>query len=430
MKQKIKAFISRILDTKYDFRIRSFYILAIAGIIMSLFSVITSLAFSAWSNAVVGAALNLLSVGMLIFTRRTGKYKVAYAISIGVGFLMLFPMLFFTSGGYRSGVVLLFIFAVIFTVLMLKGKAAVLISFLEIILYAVVCIIGYYHPEYVSEFETEGEILIDVILSGCSVSITCCIVLFLHLREYSIQSNLLKEKNEKLKHYDEAKSTFLTTVAHEIKNPLNSISLHARDTYELLEEEPLEIEVMRENLKIIEKSVVRIDRIVVDLMDTVAIEQGRLALSLAPMRLATLLREESEEYFRKNYNNGNQLVLDLDEELPPISADYARIEQVLFNLLSNAIKYTKNGTITITLSRRENNQIVCVSDNGQGMSEQMRERALEGYVSASKEYWRHGIGLFVSHQIVEAHGGKIWIESKFGEGTKVAFILPEQGEEE
>ena len=182
---------------------------------------------------------------------------------------------------------------------------------------------------------------------------------------------------------------------------------------------------MKENQKTIEKMVVRIDRIVVELMDTVAIEQGRLSLDIAPLRLSRLLTEAANTYFGKNYTGGNTLKLELDETLPPINADYARIMQVVTNLLSNSMQHTKNGIITVSLKSRGEGQLVSVSDTGEGMGEELKNKALEGYVSVSKEYWRHGIGLYVCHKIITAHKGDIWIESELGKGTTVSFTLPQ-----
>ena len=159
-------------------------------------------------------------------------------------------------------------------------------------------------------------------------------------------------------------------------------------------------------------------------MDTVAIEQGRLSLDLVPMRLSQLLREAAEAYFGKNDLGENKLVLKIDDRLPPILADYARIMQVITNILSNSLRHTHNGIINITLQKQGENQLVSISDNGGGMSAEMKAKALDGYVSVSKEYWRHGIGLYVCNRIVEAHGGKIWIESELGKGTTVSFTLP------
>ena len=134
-----------------------------------------------------------------------------------------------------------------------------------------------------------------------------------------------------------------------------------------------------------------------------------------------------EKDFSSHPSSGNnQLVLTIQPNLPEISADPERLIQVVTNLISNAERHTRNGIITISLSGGPRWQTICVSDTGSGMSEEMRKNALKGYVSADKDYWRHGIGLYVYHQIITAHGGKIWIESEEGKGTRVFFSLPEE----
>ena len=338
----------------------------------------------------------------------------------------VFPIMFFTSGGYHGGMPAFFVFAIIFTVLMLEKWRALIVSLLEIVLYMGLCLIAYHFPDTVTPFATEADRLADILLAFVSVSTVCGIVLYFHLKEYNQQQILLKEQNQRLRSLDNAKSTFLTTVAHEIKNPLNSISLHARDTSELLEEEPLDFSLMQENLRTIEQSVMRIDRIVLDLMDTVSIEQGRLALSLVPSDLGALLHSVEKDFSSHPSSGNNQLVLTIQPDLLEISADPERLIQVITNLISNAERHTQNGTITISLTGEPGWQTICVSDTGTGMSEEMRKNALKGYVSADKDYWRHGIGLYVCHQIITAHGGKIWLKSQEGEGTQVFFSLPEE----
>lgn len=420
----IKRIITRFFDRELDFRVRLFNVLAIAGTGISGATLLLNIITAMWASAVLSAFLTVLSGGLLIFTYKTGKYQVGYIVTITVIFMILFPVLFFTSGGYKGGMPSMFIFAVLFTVLMLKGKAALLVSLAEILEYIVSAVIGYIKPECITWFSTEAQMLADILITTTAVSISCGVVLFLHLREYEAQRIKLARQNEQLKRNDEVKSVFLSTVAHEIKNPLNAINLHARDTYELLDDPNPEIQIMKQNQKNIEKMVMRIDKIVVELMDTVAIEQGRLSLDLAPVRLSQLLREAAQIYFGKNDTKDNKIVLKLDDNLPPISADYARIMQVVTNLLSNSLRHTKNGIIEITLKKQSSCQLVSVSDNGDGMTEEIKAKAFDGYVSVSKEYWRHGIGLYVCRKIVEAHGGKIWIESELGEGTEISFTLP------
>ena len=422
---KIKNLCASFFDSRLDFRVRLFNVLAVAGVWISVATIVLNLITGMWTSAVLSAMLALLSGGLLIFTYKTGRYNRGYITTIVSIFMILFPMQFFASGGYKGGMPSLFIFAVLFTVLMLEGKAALLVSLAEIAEYTAICIFGYCNPRYVTWFATELEMLTDTLVTTTAVSISCGIVMFLHIREYAMQRKQLSRQNEQLKLHDETKSVFLTTVAHEIKNPLNAINLHARDTFELLDEPQPDIEIMKENQKTIEKMVVRIDRIVVELMDTVAIEQGRLSLDIAPLRLSRLLTEAANTYFGKNYTGGNTLKLELDETLPPINADYARIMQVVTNLLSNSMQHTKNGVITISLKSRGKSQLVSVSDTGEGMGEELKNKALEGYVSISKEYWRHGIGLYVCHKIITAHKGDIWIESELGKGTTVSFTLPQ-----
>lgn len=421
--QKIKL---NFFDKSQDFRIRLFHILAFGGIAVSFFTVIISLATRMWRTAALAALLIVFSLALIVFTQKTRKYKLAYLLTIIVVFMIILPMMFFTSGGHRSGMPSVFLLAVMFTVLMLKGRAAILISVLEIAEYSAVCIAAYYYPAFVSHFETETEILVDIIFAFTCVSLICGIVLYFHLKEYDRQRELLCEQNEKLKRYDASRSVFLTTVSHEIKNPLNAINLHARDTFELMDELPIDSDAVKTNQQTIEKMVLRIDRILDDLKDTVAIEQGRLSLSLAPVLLAKLIREVSETYFGRYNTSGNRLVLDLDETLPPISADHARITQVVINLLSNAVQHTQDGVITISLFQGEEEQVVSVADTGEGMQEKIRREVFKGYVSENEEYWRHGIGLYVSHQIIESHDGTIHIESKLGEGTAVTFALPDR----
>ena len=146
----------------------------------------------------------------------------------------------------------------------------------------------------------------------------------------------------------------------------------------------------------------------------------------SPSDLGALLHSVEKDFSSHPSSGNNQLVLTLQPDLPEISADPERLIQVITNLISNAERHTRNGTITISLTGEPGWQTICVSDTGTGMSEEMRKNALKGYVSADKDYWRHGIGLYVCHQIITAHGGKIWLKSKEGEGTQVFFSLPEE----
>jgi signal transduction histidine kinase len=223
------------------------------------------------------------------------------------------------------------------------------------------------------------------------------------------------------------KSDFLATVAHEISTPLAVIMASSRDTIELLDEPSPNMDEVLENQKRIEKRVKLIDGIVLDLMDTVAIENGRLSLSRRPLNLPALVRQACDSRFSLPDTAGNSIEYEFEPQLPDIWADPSRIEQVLTNLLSNAVRHTTDGHIAVRVFRAEGGgrQIVCVADTGEGMDGETARSALKQYVSSKPDHWRHGIGLYVCRRVVTAHGGDIWIESEKGRGTSVYFTLNE-----
>lgn len=410
-----------------DFRIRLFHILAFGGITVSFLTILISVITNIWESAFISFLLFSISIFLVLFTQKTMKYQIAYGITIVVIFMILLPFMFFTSGAHQSGMPSIFLLAVLFTILMMKGKKAILISFIEILEYSFICLFAYFHPEWVIHYETEWQVLMDILFAFTCVSFICGLVLYFYLKEYEKQKELLQEQNEKLKKYDASRSTFLTTVSHEIKNPLNAIQVHAIDTMELLQEKRLDRKTMTQNQEVISHMVMRINRIVTDLKDTVAIEKGLLSLSLSKVKLEALVNEVVNTYFSKNNVNHNELELKI-ETLEPILIDAARIVQVITNLLANALQHTKNGCISIKVYRKNNDQYITITDNGEGMSEMVRKKVFQGYTSDTQEPWRHGIGLYVSHQIIKAHGGKMWISSTLNQGTTITFSLPKRNE--
>jgi signal transduction histidine kinase len=235
------------------------------------------------------------------------------------------------------------------------------------------------------------------------------------------------------------KSDFLAAVAHEIRTPLDFIVAGSRDTLDLLEDTPINTGEIIDNQEKIRQRAMRIDGIVMDLMDAVAIENGRLSLSRQLIRLSEFLKSACGAGLKKPDAGDNRIVYDLEQGLPRVWADPARIEQVMANLISNAVRHTKGGVITVKLARgekagkQEKSQIVSVTDNGEGMGAEVAEAAFQKYAPSpgrGGKHWRHGIGLYVCRQIVSAHGGEIWIDSEKGRSTTVSFSLMEEHEDE
>jgi len=301
---------------------------------------------------------------------------------------------------------------------------------IEIALYTACCLVAYFIPGTVTPFPSEANFVTDVI-SGVVISGTVLsTVAVLGIRIYTTKNREAKqllaelmERNEALARYDRMKSEFLSMVAHEVSTPMTTIMASGRDTLDLLKEEPLNIEEIAENQRRIENKVMLIDGIITDLMDAVAIENGRLSLNLQQVGLAELLRISCGAHVRHQDRNYNKITYALQPGLPPVMADPVRIEQVMLNLLSNAVRHTFGGVIEVKLEEKDGAQVVSVTDDGEGMDKGTLGSAFDRGVSTKGDYWRHGFGLHVSRLIIKAHGGEIWINSEKGRGTRVSFSL-------
>ena len=427
----LKNFTGKYFDESLDLHIQVFNLLGFAGtaagIIIAIISVIEK------AGAVTVGANLLASALAIVLLRITGKrisYRVASRIIIVTVFLIIFPILFFAIGGYRSGMPSFFILAVIFTSMLLdkwERKAAIV---LEFFIYIGCVVAAFFYPQLVAPFEDEiyyvGDVITGVVVSGTLVLLVVLLSIHMyHTREMQIKelNRELEARNDSLVAYDKMKSNFLATVAHEISKPLTAIVLSSTDTVELLEESPLNTGEIIENHHRIEQKALLIDRIVTDLMDTVAIETGRLSLSRQPVKLSELLRIACNAGMAQLGANSNRIVFDFEDRLPLLWADPGRIEQVIMNLLSNAVRHTKDGTITVRLARADRGQTVSVSDTGEGMEPEIAQAALKEYVTSREENWRHGYGLYICRQIILSHGGEIWIDSEKGRGTTVSFTL-------
>jgi len=359
------------------------------------------------------------------------QYHLYAWIIVIVIYMIVFPALFFKGNGYKGGMPCFFVLAIASTAIVLENLERLAAVMLEIMLYTACCLIAYYRPQTVSLSSDFGCVL-DVMIGFVISSILLLIAILLRARMFDARHMQIQElnrelevRNETLLRYDKMKSDFLGTVAHEINTPLAVISASSRDTLDLLKSQSLDIDEITENQMLIEKRVKRIDGIIMDLMDTVAIENGRLPLNRQPLNLSDLLKTVCETHFKKLDVNGNQIIYDCPMDLPHLWVDPDRIEQVMANLLSNAVRHTKDGTITVKLSRADGAQVVSVTDNGEGMDAETARIALKQYVSVKADFWRHGIGLYLCRRIIAAHGGEIWIDSEKGHGTSIFFSLME-----
>ena len=122
-----------------------------------------------------------------------------------------------------------------------------------------------------------------------------------------------------------------------------------------------------------------------------------------------------------------RIVTDISPDLPPVAADYDRLERIILNLLSNALKYSPDGSpVTIRAHRQENTIVIAIADQGSGIPPEEQAHIFDRFyrVKAERKAEGIGLGLYITRLLVEAHGGRIWVESQPGQGSVFSFTLP------
>jgi signal transduction histidine kinase len=218
----------------------------------------------------------------------------------------------------------------------------------------------------------------------------------------------------------------LAVVSHDLKNPLGSIIMANGLMAEHLDEEGPSVAPLRRHTQIIQRSTDRMDRLITDLLDLASLDAGHLSMDRKPVDLAAILLEASDTHAAFAKTKGVRLIPELEPGLPPVVCDRERIHQVLTNLVSNALKFTpEGGSITLQVERASGMARISVVDTGTGIKPEHLGQLFERFWQASKTARvGTGLGLSIARGIVEAHGGKMWVESQLGVGSKFFFTLP------
>jgi len=285
--------------------------------------------------------------------------------------------------------------------------------------------------ELVSDFKTYRGNLVPVSIStsllrdeGGETQGVVCIARDLTFR-MQVEGQL-QEKNRQLEAANRAKSDFLATMSHELRTPLNAVIGFSEL---MLDGATGDINKEQKNcLDDILASGQQLLTLVSDVLDLSRVESGRTDLFLESVNMSKVIDSAVQIMTIQLNDHGHKLNVNIGD-ITAVKADGRRVRQIILNLLSNAIKFTPaGGVIRIEAEKKDNYCLVSVIDNGVGIPEKDRERIFEAFVQlgyamdgAKKGA---GLGLAICRGLVEAQGGRIWVESEEGKGSKFIFTLP------
>ncbi|MBN1384346.1 MAG: response regulator [Elusimicrobia bacterium] len=229
------------------------------------------------------------------------------------------------------------------------------------------------------------------------------------------------------KKIDRMKSEFVSNVSHELRTPLTSV----KGAVELVlggSEGPVS-DSQRELLTIVKNNTLRLIKLISDLLDLSKIESGRIEMEIMPRNIIDIIKNTISEI--KSLADQKQITLSFNspEQLPEVCCDEDRIKQVLINIIGNAIKFTPaKKSIVISVEENKEELQINITDTGMGIAEEHVDMVFEKFKQVDSSSTRSaggtGLGLPITKSIIEAHKGRIWVESELGKGSTFSFTLP------
>ena len=246
--------------------------------------------------------------------------------------------------------------------------------------------------------------------------------------EVERQKKELEGANSELLVIQRFKESMTQMVVHDLKNPLAAIM----GNIQLMQLQRAQMTPTRlgELLQRTHDSARQMARMIQNILEVAKLEENKMPLRRQPVHLARIVAEQSAELLSLSARDGIRLESAVPEDLPAVDADAELVGRILANLLSNAFKHTPSGGRIVIGARDEGGDIVMtVSDDGEGIPEDLQPHIFEKFVAGESDDRRRrtydsGLGLTFCRLAVQAHGGRIWVKSRPGEGTTVHIALP------
>jgi len=223
---------------------------------------------------------------------------------------------------------------------------------------------------------------------------------------------------------EELKSTFISVISHELKTPVALIKGYVSTLRR--EDASWDRQVVQDSLEVIEEEADRLTEMIENLLDASRLQAGALSMHLSDVSVKLMAARIIERF--RTQSSLHNLVMEFPDEFPIILGDEDRLSQVLSNLLSNAIKYSPGGgEIQVSGKALPQQVVVCVSDQGPGIAADDIPHVFDRFYRASiatRTTKGAGLGLYLARAVIEAHGGRIWVDPKTNKGARVCFSLP------
>ncbi len=417
----IKKWFDIITDHRISLRERMFRI--VTGICMIAIGFTLPMGRSVWNILLMAASLVIIAVITKISIRKKCIHTGATAIAVLL--LILFPITFFSAGGFYSGVPEWFVLCFIYVCITLQGKRRG-VFFGLCTAETLLCYGTAFYSPGLALPNSQRSALFDSAFSMIMVGLLTSVLLMFLSRMYEEENALSQRQKKEIEELNRAENHFFSSMSHEIRTPINTII----GLNEIILREDISEEVA-ENARNIQGASKLLLSLINDILDISKIKSGKMEIVNVSYETGALFSEIVNMIWIKAKEKGLEFKLHVDPSIPSIlCGDEVRIKQVLINLLNNAVKYTSEGSVTLSVrcERQTVNRVrvwYSVEDTGQGVKKENIPYIFHAFRRVDEEKNRYiegtGLGLSIVQQLVELMGGEISVNSVYTKGSK--FIV-------
>ncbi|MCI8659774.1 MAG: DegV family EDD domain-containing protein [Lachnospiraceae bacterium] len=412
-----------ISDHKISLQERMFRV--VTGICMVVL-IITLLMGRSFINLLILAASLVCLAAIVKISIRKECINVG-ATAIAMLLLLIFPISFFTAGGFYSGVPEWFVLCFVYICITLEGRRK-MILFLLCIAETLLCYyFSFNYPEFIKH-NTEGHYFFCSAISVILVGMLTSVLLLFVTRLYEEENELSRQQKKEIEELNKAENNFFSSMSHEIRTPINTII--GLNEIILRGDIP---EDVAENARNIQGASKMLLTLINDILDLSKIKSKKMEIVNVSYETGALFSEIVNMIWIKAREKGLEFQLHVDSSIPSmLCGDEVRIKQILINLLNNAVKYTSKGSVTLSIwcERLALNKVrvwYSVEDTGQGVKKENIPYIFNAFKRVNEEKNRHiegtGLGLSIVHQLVELMGGEISVNSVYTKGSTFLVML-------
>lgn len=380
--------------------------------------------------------LILLAMGLtLFFTFKYQKYNLAAMLLGLIIIVMVFPAMFFFSGGIESGATIWLALGIIYIFSMFKGIKLVCFLILCVTTYGTTYIVGYHHSEWIIPMISKSAYYVDSFFSVFVVGGIAGFILKAQMKVYEEEHKINIKQKEEIEKSRDSKNVLFANMNHEIRTPINAIV----GLNEMIIRENADEKIKRYSKDIQTASNLLLNQ-VNDILDLSQMEMGRMKIIPMKYRTDEMFKEIIELVRFQMEKKELEFLVDIDKNLPSVLlGDEKRIKQILINILDNARKYTEKGSVILTVQgeKLENDIIeieMKVADTGIGIRNEDLQYIYESFnrfdEKKNTRILGSGLGLAITKQLVDLMGGEISVDSIYRKGTVFTITIRQKIEDE